>query len=260
AEPREDSGKFRGLRAIQCRSSGLFRDQREQLGVAHDRRPWAVDLESAQGVREHNDTIDPSRTRALPCRTLVLQRLSHRPRCSRHLSRDIPDGSAFPEPSISITTNHASIVLGLDHDHPARAHQYMVNVAAMARQYDVVDEIEVVGQSAQEGAHEFLAEDTLSVSSGLRVLTSGRGSASQNEYQSDDWMQQESDNQGSDTYGEDDCEQVQKMAATLTGQIGAACSKDLHALGPHHGMLLTRSVLATVVGLHAVKCLAGRAT
>jgi len=100
-------------------------------------------------------------------------------------------------------------VFCFDCDDSAGPNKNVVDVAAVARQRDVANQIEVVGQTSKEAADQLFSADAFSVASGPRVLTEGRSSPCESKQKAEDRMQDESYDNSATAPGHDDAEKIQ---------------------------------------------------
>lgn len=207
------------MRGIKRSLLSLLRDQRQQFGVANDGWAGAIDLKPAQRIREDHHAFEGNCT---PC----------------YLLGDALDGSAIYEPLVPLTPDHTPIVLCFDSDDSARTNKHVVNVASVARQRDVVYQIEVVRQACEEAADEIFSSDAFSVASGPRILTEGRSSPCESKQKSENRMQDESYDDGPAASGHEDAEKIQKITPLLARQVWSVNLKNLQRQNPFAGMVL----------------------
>jgi len=133
----------------------------------------------------------------------------------RYLPGNAPDASPVYEPAVLVTSDHTPIVLCFDSDDSTRPNKHVINVAAVARQRDVVYQIEVVRQANKEAAYQPFSPDALSVASGHRILTESRSSPCESKQKSESWMQDDSYDDGPAGSGHEDAEKIQEIASLL---------------------------------------------
>ena len=155
-----------------------------------------------------------------------------------YLPGNAPNASPVYEPLVPVTPDHTPIVLCFDSDDSARTHKHVVNVASVARQRDVVYQIEVVRQASKEAADQLFSADTFSVASGLRILTEGWSSPCERKQKSENRMKDESYDDGSAASGHEDAEKIQEIASLLVCQVWSAGFKDLQRKNPFARMIL----------------------
>jgi hypothetical protein len=139
---------------------------------------------------------------------------------------------------VPVTPDHTPIVLCFDSDDSAGTNKHVVNVASVARQRDVVYQIEVVRQASKEAADQLFSPDAFSVASGPRILTEGRSNPCESKQKSENRMQDESYDDGPAASGHDDAEKIQEIASLLARQVWSAGLKNLHRQDPFGGMVL----------------------
>jgi hypothetical protein len=116
----------------------------------------------------------------------------------------------------------------------------VVNVASVARQRDVVYQIEVVRQANKEAADKLFSPDAFSVASDPRILTEGRSNPCESKQKSENRMQDESYDDGAAASGHEDAEKIEEIAPLLARQVWSAGLKDLQRKNPFARMILLR--------------------